>query len=78
MSLLIDAGHYVAGSYTVGRIHDEAQIVEERRNADLALKADLMHLAISATPTEYNKAGVSVAKSAAKALKDVLKKLRGG
>lgn len=77
-SLLIEAGHVSAGSYTVGMILDEARIVQERLNARVALNADLMHLAISATPTEYNKAGVDLAKKAAKTLKDVLKRLRGG
>lgn len=56
---------------------DEAAIVDERRNAHLAVQATLVQLAISTVPSEFNKPGVKMAKAAAKAFAERIKLLRG-
>ena len=48
MSLLLDAGHVDAGHYPISTVWDEAGLVIERRNAEHATAAGLIHGAIVA------------------------------
>lgn len=47
MSLLLSAGHVNAQHYPIGRVHDEAGLVEQRRAAELATQNLLLQKAIS-------------------------------
>ncbi len=56
---------------------DEAEIVDQRFNYRMAANAALHQLAVSSTPSEFNKSGVKFAKQNAKAFAERLKALQG-
>lgn len=46
----MEAGHPDAWDYTIGRIVDESQLVEDREAARMTEMASMMRLALSAVP----------------------------
>jgi hypothetical protein len=70
------AGHPEARDYPLGLLFDEAELVSERKNHDMATIALLTDLAISKQPNQMVK-HQSTAKTARR-FNDLIKKLTGG
>lgn len=73
---MLEHGHPLAARYPVRMVWEEAELINERTNAREAVRAQLFHMAISATPNMAVKGGIN--KQASKDFKKVVDALLKG
>lgn len=70
MNLLLASGHPEAGEYPIGRVFDEAKLLVDRRNGELATLGVIIQSATATT-------GMSASKDAGEHFKKLITSLSG-